>query len=1693
MSNDLQLKLTLKADGRQLSGVLKNATGDVVQFGQRSEQAAQTSAQAFGKTRAGVQSISEQLQDARHQLLAFVGVSQAFSAGQQMVQTVASYQDMTTKLEGLSTTAAAFAENEQYLIDLSQEHHKNLLTLGDGYSRILSLEEAQIVSREQGRAILEGLSNASSRLGASNVQLEQSLYGLAQGLSAGTLRAEELNQITEPLPGLLQALDRASGQAAGGFRQLVNDGQVTSDMFRDILIVAFQDYEGAAASTADNLSAKFTDVQNSYTLLARSLEQPVGNALIPVLDGISDGTRWVSENTEELTTVLGVTLVTAATRSAGAFAVSTAATVKDNLAKRAAVAEELKLAQAQSVATAAALRHAQAQTGLTVAHGSAAKAAEAHRLATQRLAVAQAATRGAGRALLGLLGGPVGLAITAGLTAAAFIDWGDSAKTAADGTDWLKKSTEGLTKAQLEQQLMQGADIYADAKNDLEEYQSQIDGLTYKIERYQNNHSQFLPSMQGDSIAIEQWKRDLVDAKAEFDGASAEAEKYNQKLAMLEDLIKRANSAGPINPENLSPPPVPDKTLESFAKLTATHNAQIIALELGARAQYEYQLQQKGLEPQLQQTLLAQYDYIEGLKERQKAEKEAADAAQKAEQQAQRQSDLFVDRINQYNAEIIALTEGTRAKLAYDLAQQGYNETQIETLLALDDRKTALEAQQAADEEAAKAQAKTTESIAANTVTLTTLTEQAADRIDSAFSDAWANIDDGFGGLVDGIQSAFTQMLAEMAHEALTKPIILNVQQSLSPAGSVSDLAGLVGSAGNLGAGSAGAGPVGPGLGGAAGAAGSAGISMASGAIAAGALVTVAAINAHNKADDEQMKKYTAEYRQGVQSTGTVLGDINAKSHSVSELTAELVDMNTDVLSVNFDMLTSLRAIESGIAGVSTGMARQLTQAGGLEDYSGSLSTSKALDTVLGSSMVNIASGALNAAGLGIVGDFVGGLIGSVSSAIYSKKKSLQDAGIEFADQTLGYVIDGGFVSAQAYQRIKTTRRTFGIKSSSSSTTRFDLDDSIQYQLGDVFGNAASVLADVAGEMDIAGRLVDQSVDGYIRSLTIDKGKLSLKGLKGDELSAEIEAYISSNLDRWASQMLDAADLSGWVEQYQEAGEGVFQTLGRLTAQSRAFQATADRLGLQFDVSGLASAELTQSLADLAGGFDQLQSQTAAYYQNYFSEAEQQAHLQQQLTVAFADLNQTLPASKAEFRSLVESLDLTTESGQQTYARLMRLQGVFSDYADEMEKTAQSAIEAAAAIRAAQNQQISDAVTPYLQSLADWSSAELSRIESDYRERIALAEQQMRIGRELRQYVEQLKISDLSPYDPGEKLQLASAAFAKLLVRAESGDLDAAGQLQSAANAYLQNADSYYGRSDPYTAIFEDVSQSLDQLGLDIMGGLDGDSVGKLNAQMLSEQQRIRDYAREQLDWTVSQYDALTSISQLLELLPETLASQLGSITGTAAASAASSTEDLIKSQWDQMGGGTYSNTDLSSYASAIDSGAADMRQINQELAYYQNNNSKVMDQVLALWELTGGGDYNEADLADYSARIVAGTATLSAGDLEYYRTHGSHADGLNSVPFDGYKAELHKNEMVLTADVANHIRESMNNGSTSSQVIVQTDPALLAEIQQLRAQVERLESEQRRANGKAEQQRTDQQRATESVARAAKPPVGVL
>ena len=760
-----------------------------------------------------------------------------------------------------------------------------------------------------------------------------------------------------------------------------------------------------------------------------------------------------------------------------------------------------------------------------------------------------------------------------------------------------------------------------------------------------------------------------------------------------------------------------------------------------------------------------------------------------------------------------------------------------------------------------------------------------------------------------------------------------------------------------------------------------------------------------------------AAIRQASQGTGTVLGDSSAKSESISNAVEMTASATSELVGINRGMLRALESMQAGISGASVMIAQQMGRTS--FDYGDgrtaiatpkSSGFDKAADftnsSFMSSSILTFATGGLNK----IMGGFFKG-----AAKMLGGKSKVTDEGVQIVGATLAEMIEE--TTVKGYQTTR-TRKSFAHSWKTHEATA-DLSDDVALQFNRVFNSLAKSVHSGATALGFAGDDVSDTINNFV----IETQKISLKGLDAEEQQAEIEAVFSVMFDNLAESTVE------FLPKFQQAGEALGETLARVATNVQVTEEAVFRLGFAAEnINPEQFASLSVYLIDAAGGLEQFIGAMSGFVDKFAPESHKLELLTADMTRALAEVGLSVPETRDEMWQLMQSMDATTEAGADQIATLLRVGDTADAYYKMLEK-------AGMRLQALLGADQSDALTGYLQNLADWSNEELSRIEADYRERIALAEQQLRIGRELRQYVEQLRISELSPYDPGEKLELASESFAKLLVAAENGDMEAAAKLQGSASAYLQNADSYYGRSDPYVSIFEEVTQSLDRLGLDIMGGLDDNSIERLNQQMLAEQQRIRDYTQQELQWAVRQYDALTSIEQLLELLPGSLADQLQGIINKPPSDAvvAPDRDGFLLAQIEQM------------YTHHLG------RDADVEGAQYWVNLAR--DEGL--------------DAVDWNIR----------NSEEYKKIHGSHKTGLQRVPFDGYVAELHKDERVLTE------KEAAEYSSFDSGAIVSELAALRKEFAQLRA-------ERAQDASKAEQQRNQQTDATETLVRTNRTPV---
>ncbi len=501
--------IKLKADRSGLTGELKSATGDVsklnAELGQTGAAGA-SGAQGIKKHSTEAQSaanssrkLSDETKSLRSQFLSLKGAIATlgiYTLGRQMYSTLAQFQDTRTMIKGLTDNAREYAVTQEYLIDVSDRYSGNLNTVSESYARMLALKKADIVTTGESRLILEGLLNAGKQLKASNEQLGLVYYGLAQGLSQATLQAQELNQVMEPLPGLLNYMDKAAGLTAGGFRRMVVDGEVTSAFFKTTLIQALENYDGAAARTYDNISSRSARISSQHQLLVSELEAPIESTIGGFLESYESGLRAVNANLPMLIEFTGDLAVIAV----------------------AVVAVKLSAWLFQVAAG-------------SIAANGAFTALEFRMLATMSLARATTLAMTGLKASMAFFGGIPGVALLAGTALYAF---GQNSQSAAERTaqlrveiDDLAESFNNLTVAQLDQQI-------AEQQQAMNALATQRDALQIPAQKSSGNGPWGISAgMMQDVEAIQAYR----DQLAQFD---SELEEKAKSLAALSQARTQA-------------------------------------------------------------------------------------------------------------------------------------------------------------------------------------------------------------------------------------------------------------------------------------------------------------------------------------------------------------------------------------------------------------------------------------------------------------------------------------------------------------------------------------------------------------------------------------------------------------------------------------------------------------------------------------------------------------------------------------------------------------------------------------------------------------------------------------------------------------------------------------------------------------------------------------------------------------------------------------------------------------------------------------------------------------------------------------------------------------------------------------------------------------------------------------------------
>lgn len=510
-----------------------------------------------------------------------------------------------------------------------------------------------------------------------------------------------------------------------------------------------------------------------------------------------------------------------------------------------------------------------------------------------------------------------------------------------------------------------------------------------------------------------------------------------------------------------------------------------------------------------------------------------------------------------------------------------------------------------------------------------------------------------------------------------------------------------------------------------------------------------------------------AKQRQESQGTGSVLGDASAKSQSISRA-VELAATNSSIeLTHTAGMLASLKNIESSIGGLGSLLVRG-TDITSLARSVGSTSS--------------------------------GGFFGSLASSIFGGKTSVDDTGFVIAKNTVGGIASGS-LSSQSY--IDTTKSGGWFSSDKHNTTLKALGTDVDAQFSKVINGLAKSVTTSAGLLGIGGKAFEDQLSSFV----VDIGKISLKDMTGDKIQEALEAVFSKLGDDMAK-----FGVAGLAD-FQRVGEGYFETLTRLAADYANLDSIMESIGTTFGATGVASIAAREGLIELAGGIDNLATQTNSFASNFLSKAEQLAPVQKYVTDQLAAMGLQSLDTREKFKDyvlqLADSGALATTAGAEQYTALLALADAFAkthaatedltkteqEIADERTEL-QKKLEALTKSEATQLAEQRDAVADVNKALYDQVQAAQAVVTAKdalsqaYQTESAAANTAIEKTKAwvstLKGLNDSLSLSSQSILTPEQQYAEARRQFEQTLAAANAGDASAQGQLSAAEQAFLK-------------------------------------------------------------------------------------------------------------------------------------------------------------------------------------------------------------------------------------------------------------------------------------------------------------------
>lgn len=178
---------------------------------------------------------------------------------------------------------------------------------------------------------------------------------------------------------------------------------------------------------------------------------------------------------------------------------------------------------------------------------------------------------------------------------------------------------------------------------------------------------------------------------------------------------------------------------------------------------------------------------------------------------------------------------------------------------------------------------------------------------------------------------------------------------------------------------------------------------------------------------------------------------------------------------------------------------------------------------------------------------------------------------------------------------------------------------------------------------------------------------------------AIVDALVQIDIPQWVKTSLsDLKTAAGEALTMKDLSTKLSDLIAFQDAMDGVTARFADLGGVFKQMDGLTS-DAKFTLVGMVGGLDQLNAVVASYAENFTTTAEKTDTAWRQIDETLSAVGLATPKTREEFAAMVNTLDLTTESGLKAWNAAMSVQNSFAQLTPSLDAVAQASTEAAAA------------------------------------------------------------------------------------------------------------------------------------------------------------------------------------------------------------------------------------------------------------------------------------------------------------------------------------------------------------------------------------------------------------------------------